>query len=168
MSRIEGLDRLSRKLKLLPEKAVEAAARSLEESAEDLVQMMRRLVPKDSGDLAKSIGWTWGDAPKGAMVLGTFKGKGGVARAKSSLQITIYAGGKGPGFDAFYARWVEFGTQPHALYKNSDVSRNKNQGLGTMHPGASANPFFFPSYRMKRRTIRSKLTRDVKKAIKGA
>lgn len=145
MSRIEGLDRLSRKLKLLPQRAVEAAARSLEESAEDLVKMMRRLVPKDSGDLAKSIGWTWGDAPKGAMVLGTFKGKGGVSKAKSSLTITVYAGGKGPGFDAFYARFQEF---------------------GTIH--MSANPFFFPSYRTKRRAIRSKLTRDVKKAIKDA
>jgi HK97 gp10 family phage protein len=145
MSQVEGLGRLTRKLHLIPAKVIEAAEASLEASAEQLVQMMRRLAPKDSGDLAASIGWTWGDAPKGALVIGTFRGKGGGARAKANLVITVYAGGKGPGFDAFYARFQEFGTVK-----------------------MRANPFFFPAYRARKRAIRSKLTRDVKKAIRSA
>lgn len=145
MSQVEGLGKLTRKLQLIPAKVIEAAEKSLEDSAEQLVQMMRQLAPKDSGDLAASIGWTWGDAPKGALVLGTFKGRGGSTKAKANLVITIYAGGKGPGFDALYARFQEFGTVK-----------------------MRANPFFFPSYRAKKRQIRSKLTRDVKKAIRDA
>lgn len=145
MSQVEGLGRLTRKLQLIPKKVIQAAEASLEASAEELVQLMRRLAPKDSGDLAASIGWTWGEAPKGALVIGTFRGKGGSTRAKANLVITVYAGGKGPGFDAFYARFQEFGTVK-----------------------MRANPFFFPAYRAKRRQIRSKLTRDVKKAIRSA
>lgn len=149
MTQVEGLGRLTRKLQLIPSKVIEAAAKSLEDSAEELVQMMRRIAPKDSGDLAASIGWTWGDAPKGSMVIGTFKSSRraskGATLAQASLMITVYAGGKGPGFDAFYARFQEFGTVK-----------------------MRANPFFYPSYRARRRAIRAKLTRDVKKAVRSA
>ncbi len=56
-----------------------------------------------------------------------------------TLRITIYAGND----DAFYAAWQEFGTQ--------------NQ---------RANPYFFPAYRSLRRRVRSRITRDINKAIK--
>lgn len=146
MKQIDGFDRAVRKLNLIPKVVIEAAQKSLEASAEELVAMMRRLAPRDRGDLAKSINWTWGDAPTGAIVLGVVRsGRGkGASFAKLNLQITIYAGGKGPGFDAFYARFHEFGTVK-----------------------MRANPFFFPAYRSRRRAIRSKLTRDVKKAIRS-
>lgn len=56
------------------------------------------MVPVESGALRDSIGWTWGDAPSGAISLG--KAKAG------RLSITIYAGGG----EAFYAWFQEFGT----------------------------------------------------------
>ena len=69
---------------------------------------------------------------------------GAVVIAESSedsrgLKITVYAGSK----KAFYARWQEFGTSE-----------------------MPANPFFFPSYRALRKRIKSRITREMKKAIK--
>ena len=54
-------------------------------------------------------------------------------------RITVFAGSE----TAFYVRWQEFGTQH-------------------MTP----NPFFFPAYRLLRRRIRSRITREMNKAIK--
>ena len=62
------------------------------------------------------------------------------ASNSSDLRITIYAGGD----DAFYARFHEFGT--------------KNM---------TANPFFWPIWRARRRRVKSRLTRNINKAIKS-
>lgn len=55
-------------------------------------------------------------------------------------KITIYAGSK----TAFYARWQEFGTSE-----------------------MPANPFFYPSWRSLRKRIRSRILRDMRKAIRA-
>lgn len=62
-------------------------------------------------------------------------------RQYSALRITIYAGNK----EAFYARFQEFGTVKMA-----------------------ANPFFFVAWRINRRRIKSRVTRETNKAIKRA
>lgn len=59
----------------------------------------------------------------------------------ATMRITIYAGGG----DAFYAHFQEFGTV-------------------NMH----ANPFFFPVYRARKKRVKSRLTRNINKAIKNA
>jgi HK97 gp10 family phage protein len=67
---------------------------------------------------------------------------GRVGRQKyGALRITIYAGGS----TAFYARFQEFGTVK-----------------------MSANPFFFPVWRARRRRTRTSITRAINKAIKDA
>lgn len=137
---VEGLDRLLRKMALIPPRVEKAAAQALEKSAEEMVQMMRRHVGKKSGTLAASIGWTWGEAPAGSMVIGQFKG-----HAKASMAITIYAGGKVGDDDAFYGRFQEFGTRHMA-----------------------ANPFFYPAYRALKPRHISRLKREVRKAMKQA
>lgn len=102
MTKILNLARLDRKLARIPKVSRDHISAEMEKIAGEIVGMMKRLAPKDQGDLAASIGWTWGKAPKGATI---------VAAVKSSLggdmTITIYAGSK----DAYYARWQEFGTQ---------------------------------------------------------
>lgn len=102
MTKILNLARLDRKLKRLPQVARQHMQAEMEKVAEEIVAMMRRLAPKDQGDLAASIGWTWGKAPKGATVVAVAKSKLG-----GDLTITIYAGST----EAYYARWQEFGTQ---------------------------------------------------------
>ncbi|MET3924603.1 HK97-gp10 family putative phage morphogenesis protein [Devosia sp. 2618] len=152
MAKVIGLDRLKRKLAALPKLAEEEISKAMIQSAEEIVAMAKSLAPQDSGDLINSIGWTWGDAPKGAMVLGKVKSSG---RGAGNLQITVYAGGG----DAFYARFVEFGTSPRV---------NGGQFAGSSHPGTSAQPFFYPSYRATRKRAKGRVTRAITRSAKRA
>lgn len=130
-TKIQGLDKLRRKLKQMPHRIERQIRAAMEKSADEIVAMAQNLSPVDSGGLRDSIGWTWGDAPAGSMAIA--QGKSG------NLTITIYAGGG----DAFYARFVEFGTQK-----------------------MSAHPFFYPSYRTHKKRARGRITRAINKAVK--
>ncbi len=67
---------------------------------------------------------------------------GEVRGGNSSLVVTIYAGSE----DAFYVFFQEFGTRER-----------------------SANPFFFPAYRLHRRAARTGMTKAIKRGLqKGA
>lgn len=134
---VKGLAEFQRRWDAIPRAVRQAARDTLEQNAEEIVKDMRRAAPVgESGDLLLSINWTWGDAPKGSMVVGTVGGN-----QYATLRITIYAGGG----EAFYARFQEFGT--------------KNM---------PANPFFFPVWRVRKRRVKSRLTRNINKAIKSA
>lgn len=159
---IIGLNRLKRKLTVtIPAHAEKATVEAMEQGATEMVALMKSLAPKKSGKLAASIGWTWGDAPKGALALGKMRGRGATGRK----YITIYAGGG----DAYYARFIEFGTQSHtitaknapALHLHGDIFVEEVE-----HPGSAAQPFFYPAYRALRKRVRGRITRQMKKAIK--
>lgn len=141
-AKIIGLAKLHRKLQRMPEAAKAQIKTAMEKSADEIVAMARNLAPVDSGALRDSIGWSWGKAPQGAMTLG----KVAAASLAGDLTITIYAGTRDKKLgdaDAFYVRWVEFGT------KKMD-----------------AQPFFFPSYRANKKRARSNIRRAVTKAAK--
>lgn len=147
---IEGLDRLRRKLtKTLPEAAKAHIREALEQSANETVAAMKSLAPVDDGDLQMSISWTWGDTPKGFRAIATSKAKAG------DMHITIFAGGG----DAYYARFIEFGTAPH---------KNKGKFAGSQHPGTAAQPFFYPGWRLVSRRVKGRVTRAVNKAAREA
>lgn len=150
VTKILGLGRLKKKLKALPAAAEEEISKAMEQSADEIVAMAKGLAPVDRGELQDSIGWTWGEAPKGAMVLGKVKSRG---RGAGNLVITVYAGGG----DAFYARFVEFGTAPHL---------NKGRFSGSQHPGTAAKPFFFPAYRATRKRARGRVARAITRSAK--
>lgn len=132
---VKGVSQLRKKLTVtLPKRVEDATRKAMEKGADELVAMMKRLAPVDTGDLQMSISWTWGKAPKGS-----------VALAKSEpdskgMRITVFAGNR----EAFYARWQEFGTSE-----------------------MPAKPFFFPSWRALRKRIRSRIVRDMKKAVQA-
>lgn len=128
-------------------------------AADEIVAMMKSLVPVDKGTLRDSIGWTWGQAPEGSIVIGALKGAG----VGGDLTITIFAGGK----DAYYVRWVEFGTQAHSLATNASVARGKKQDKGTKHGGTSAQPFFYVSWRAANRGGKGAKA-QVRKAVREA
>lgn len=144
---ILGLKSLNRKLKALPALAEAAIKLAMEQGAEEIVSMMKRLVPVDNGDLRDSIGWTWGDAPSYSQRIGAVKSKTG------NLKITIYAGNS----KVRYAHLVEFGSAPHI---------NGGMFAGTKNPGAKAQPFFFVSFRALRRRTKSRITRAINKSAK--
>lgn len=137
----KGVKELEKKLMAMPKRVEIAARKAMEKGADELVAMMKRLVPVDQGDLRDSIGWTWGEAPKGSVVLAESEPD---ARG---LKITVYA-------TDYKARWIEFGT----------ADRNAS---GTGKPNKFvAQPFFFPSYRSLRKRIQSRIKREVNKAIR--
>jgi HK97 gp10 family phage protein len=121
-----GISRLQARLLAIPQQVRDGIKPAMEKSAQEIVDAMKTLVPVKTGHLRDSIGWTWGDPPKGSVVLGK-------SSALEGLTITIYAG-EGE-HDVFYARFVEFGTaHAHAhpfffpayrLYKKRAANRIK-------------------------------------------
>lgn len=163
---IIGLDRLNKKLKKLPEQAEKRIKEAMEQGANEIVAMMKSLAPEVSGDLRDSIGWTWGERPKYSQALATVKSSDG------KLALTIYAGNS----KVRYAHLVEFGTAAHDIYgkRQGFLGRRKAMGkdgrFGThvKHPGATAKPFFFVSWRALRRRTKSRITRAITKSAKEA
>jgi len=147
-TKVIGLDKLKRKLILLPEAAKAAIRPAMEQGANEVVAMMKSLVPVDGGDLRDSIDWTWGKAPKYAQKIASIGSKDG------DMTITIYAGNT----KVRYAHLVEFGTAAHV-----------NGGLfaGTMNPGAKSQPFFYVSWRANRKRVKSRITRAITKSAKA-
>lgn len=146
MSKLLNLVKLDRKLKRLPTVAKTHIQSEMEKTADSIVSMMKSLVPKDDGTLMDSIGWTWGKAPKGSMVIAAVKS--GLA---GDLTLTIYAGSA----KAYYARWVEFGTAAHV---------NGGMFKGTKNPGTNARPFFYVSWRANKKSA----VRAVRKATRAS
>lgn len=137
-TKVVGADKLKRKLAAFPAQARQQIAKALEQSAQEMVNLAKTLVPVDQGDLRDSIDWNWHGAPSGSMVLGEVRSGG---RGAGNLSIVIYAGND----QAFYARWVEFGTSKNA-----------------------ARPYFFPAYRALRKRIRGRTTRAIRSAARSA
>lgn len=146
---ILGLAKLERKLKRLPKVAEAEIRAAMEAVADEIVRLARSLAPEDDGALRASIGWTWGAPPRGSITLGK------VARSSlgKGLTITVYAGNS----EAFYARWVEFGTAPHIV-----------GGLfaGSQHPGTRAQPFFYPAFRVNRRAAKAAIRKANRSAAR--
>jgi hypothetical protein len=142
---ILGLKKLNRKLKALPAAAEVAIKDAMAKGADEIVAMMKNLVPVDTGDLRDSISWHWGSkAPKGALALG------GITSSDGKLTLTIFA-------SDWKARFVEFGTAAHTaggIFKGATIPAIK---------GAS---FFFGSYRALRKRTRSRITRAITKSAK--
>jgi len=150
---------LNRRMRAIPRLISAEVKPVMEACAAELVALMQALVPVDEGDLRASIGWAWGSAPKGAMVLDSVE-----AKKNASDRIVIYAGDP----VAFYARFVEFGTQAHAVGAGSDVAKASGKSgaqSGAMHPGARAQPFFWPAYRAKKKSIRRRIADAVRRGI---
>lgn len=144
---INGLKKLQMKLDRLPVAVKQRIRGAMEKGANEIAAMARSLVPEDSGALRKSIGWTWGRAPKGALAIASIETTGG------DMTITIYAGNN----EAFYARWVEFGTSAH---------KAGGKFAGATIPAIPANPFFYVSFRANRRRVKARITRAITKAAK--
>ncbi|KZL04544.1 hypothetical protein PsAD2_04627 [Pseudovibrio axinellae] len=130
--------------KTVPERIRRAAMEALEESADIIVQKMKFLVPEHEGKLRDSIGWTWGELPKGAVLFGTVGG------GKDWLHIKIYAGNKKT--IVTNKRGVQF-------------QNAKLQEFGTRE--MKANPYFYPAWRTQKRGAKSRLTRRINKEIKA-
>ncbi|MFG6083918.1 HK97-gp10 family putative phage morphogenesis protein [Paracoccus litorisediminis] len=158
--------RIAAKLKRVPAVAVEAVRLAMEEGAQEIVEEMRKLVPVSDGGgtLRESIGWTWGEVPPGTFMIDEIRSGKNQGEQYATLRIKIYAGSR----DAFYARFIEFGTRPHSLARNASLDRGKRQDQGGGHPGTAAQPFFFPAWKKMRAEFRKKIHARAKAAIREA
>jgi HK97 gp10 family phage protein len=150
-TKVQGADALKRKMREFPRRAREQIARAMEQSADEVVKLAKSLAPVDDGDLQMSISWNWGNAPSGSMTLGTVRTEG---KGAGNMFITVYAGND----RAYYARWIEFGTSPHA---------QGGMFAGSQHPGTPARPFFYPAYRALRKRTRSRMNRAIRNAARS-
>lgn len=142
--------RLLAKMKALAPAIRSAIKQAMAEGADEIVSEQKRLVPVRNGKLRDSIRQTWGDKPStsaGTLVAG------GEMQGDPDLTVWITAGDR----EAFYARYVEFGTAPHV---------NGGMFAGTQHPGATQQPFFYPVYRAKRRRVKSRIARAIRQAAR--
>lgn len=145
---VKGAAQLKSRFQKIPKRIETEARKVMEKSAREIVAQMKLVAPvlqepdrrRRPGALRDSIDWTWGDAPGGTVSIGT------VAPSKDSkTKITIYAGSRDKSKgkdDAFYARWVEFGTVK-----------------------MPAQPYFWPTYRANRDLARRRIRAAVKKAF---
>lgn len=145
-----GLARLNRKMtRTIPDAAKAVAALAVVQGAVEISNLMQNLAPYDDGELIDSIVVT----PPGGTTP-PYSHPGGQQRAREG-QALITAGNT----DVRYAHLVEYGADPHTA-----------GGLfqGARHPGAAAQPFFFPAWRAMRGRAKSRVTRAINKAIKQA
>ena len=152
---VKGLAELNRRWGKIPREVREETMKAMERQAKKIVRDMKRLAPKNSGALAASIGWTWGDAPRGAMTIGTVGG-GKSKRAYGSLRITIFAGGTA----ATKRNQLRGGKRTGSF----DTDNAVFQEFGTSR--MQANPFFFPAWRARRKLAKSGIRRGMNRGIK--
>jgi HK97 gp10 family phage protein len=136
--KITGVKEFEKKLKDMPAEIRKEIRGALQKSSEEIVPAMKHTVPRRSGDLAKSIGSTFGSFkasnPNVRGILDKRK-----RSADPDLSLTIHAGDK----KAWYAALVEFGTVK-----------------------TKAQPFFLPVWRAYRKRAVSRVKRATSKAIK--
>lgn len=135
---IKGKDKFLAQIAALPQAMRDEITKALTASAEETTDLMKRFAPKQSGRLAASIGYGYGEAPKGSL---TTAGNARSAKAETGLSVTMFAGGG----EAFYARFQEFGTT-----------------------NMSANPFFFPGFRFGKKRAKARLGRAIRNGAKKA
>ncbi|MDF2809507.1 MAG: hypothetical protein K0S56_538 [Microvirga sp.] len=148
-----GRERLTAKLARIQGAPRQAIHTALRQGAEEITAMQKRLAPRDSGDLANSIGYTFGNyRVQNANVRGIM---GNAGAGDPDLSVTIHAGDS----KAYYAMFVEFGTSQHTA---------GGKFVGATIPAVAAQPFFYPGYRSLRKRVKSRISRATTKSIRQA
>jgi HK97 gp10 family phage protein len=157
MAKVEGTDKLRRKLTKFPKAAKFEIERAMIKGAREMVSMAKRMAPVKTGALRDSIQWNFAeDSPAYASLKGR---TGGKPSSPDDPAIVVTAGGAGTRKEGGvrYAHLVEFGAPPHIAGGMFE---------GAAHPGAAAQPFFYPSWRAVRKRVKSRISRAVNSAAK--
>lgn len=150
--KIRNVSRLKKKLASLPRIARQEMRKALDQSAAEIVDIQKRFAPFESGALRNSIDYTFGAyRAENSNVRGVTGGRGRLD--DDDLTVTIHAGDA----KAYYAAFVEFGTDPHI---------NGGKFAGSKNPGTTAQPFFYPGYRLGKKRAKSRIARAATKAAR--
>jgi hypothetical protein len=143
---VRNKDKLFAKLRKLAPAADKALTEVNGQAAEAMAGYARDFVPVDTGKLRDSIVVT----PPGGMP--PLYSQGAKQVPPGSFMVT--AGDA----QVRYAHMVEYGTAPHV---------NAGEFPGTANPGTKARPFFWPSFRLIRKSHKSKASRAINKSVKA-
>jgi len=167
--RVQGLDRLNRQLRALPALQAREASRALEQGAGDIADAIHGAAPDAA--LKASVDFGPGAPPSGAILKGGPLTAAQEAKAAHRLMFSVWAGDD----TAFWARWTEYGTAAHAIRPKRgsavlrfDTASGPAFAQGVYHPGARAQPFFWPSVRARRRAAVARVVRASNRAAKLA
>ncbi|MBU3262065.1 hypothetical protein KPG71_18750 [Roseovarius sp. PS-C2] len=149
---VQGVAKFRRKFREAPKIIHERLARGLERIGDEVVAEIDLLNPLPE---TIKIGWTWGDAPRGSVTLGSV-GKQGYETLKITIFATAATSEYPAGFPAV-AAWFEFGT-------NLRVQKTTGREVGRI----TAQPYFWPTIRANKKSIRSRLQGILRRAIKKA
>jgi hypothetical protein len=148
----KGLRDLRRKLDRMPREVKDGIKLALARSGDDLVKTMRGFVAvdvKNGGELRDTIEWYFPERKPDEPDLKSNASRLSI-KGEQGLAIIVVAGASSrSGEDGFYGKWVEFGY----TVKSS----------GRQMPG---QPFFYPAYRLRKRSVQGRITRETNKAIK--
>lgn len=149
MARITGRDRMRKVLRILPKTVRARVRQAVLAGAEEIAEQQRRLAPIKTGALRDSIKVTPGDqdVPRYASL------KSRRTVKDPELAAIISAGND----KVRYAHLVEFGAAPHEA---------GGQFEGAAHPGARPQPYFYPGFRARRRSVQNKINRAARQGIK--
>lgn len=139
---VEGMAKFRAHIAAIPLRVRAAMTEAIDQGADELVGMMKRLAPVahvDGGELRDSIQKEWAKAGQ-AGAAGSDRSEQLGAKGEAQLAMVISAGSR----IAYYARWIEHGTSQR-----------------------SAQPFFFPAYRTLKKRINSRITRAMRKAMRA-
>lgn len=134
----KDLARHARKMRRMPQLLKDEVAKAARRNSEHFAEQLRKNYADDPNLLATVDAYE---------VKGTFGIVWGVSVGDDKV---------------FYVRWREFGTAAgERIYR-----RGPRKGTVMNHPGADARPTFFPTYRLNRKTYRSRLRSASTRAAK--
>ncbi len=140
-----ALRRLGTKFERLPREMTAAAVKAQEAAAERIVRRQKSLAPKDRGNLVDAIMWETEPGTVSTRVFVNYSKTNGKPRAP-------------------HGHLVEFGAAPHVIESEKPMGVQGKFGHRVEHPGAPAQPFFYPGYRAER----SESKREIRKALQEA
>lgn len=149
-----GRAELTRRLERLVPGVTENVAKAKLEVAQEVAAKIAAAAPRRGGDLAASIkGERQADNPD---TLAT-----GHRKSEDPDATGVYA--------KWYWRFVEFGTAPHSTLKGGGTIAGKRRAAKArtgLHPGASKNPFVYPTWRSYKKKAKRKIANAINKYIR--
>lgn len=146
-AKVRNKDRLFAKLQRLAPEAAKQIGIEAEKAGSEMVRIAQGYVPVDKGDLRDSIVMT----PGGAQTP-VYSQPGGSIKVPEHAALITAGNSK-----VRYPHLVEYGARPHIA---------GGQFAGAAHPGAPAQPYFWPAFRLMRRRFRARMSRAINKAVK--
>ncbi|MFF0919098.1 HK97 gp10 family phage protein [Rhizobium leguminosarum] len=158
MAELKGRDALMRRLNQLAPNVEKYAAQAKLEVAEEAAEMMRERAPTGATlEYRESFsGELLANNPNKQQV--------GLSQTKDPSAAGVFA--------EYIWRFLEFGTAPHSTVKGGGTVLGKKlaaqNGAKGLHPGTSAQPHIFPTWRSYKKKASAKIRAAVNKAVREA